>query len=436
MSAKHPNSKIRTFIGSYVKSKKGELIEQSGEIFSVKYPNQTSATEYTYEPSVAREKKKLLIAPGSPIFKQILDDCLENGILCQVKVNLKGEFEALLKNFFKDSPVDCQECQKIAEGNENFSICEKTQSCYHQINNGKIVSVKIIKEEPVRFYQFYFSAVFRNKLRLKNEELITILIDENANIVSIEDFSGKNIWDNEAIEIQDFKAKLNPMAFDELKGAAEKELVAVLKEKLVLFDLPLSKEKEGKLKSFDRRLRRERIEQAINNKYDLDLQKWQATYEALMRKEEESLTTNIAVKFINLLVINTSNVSFELKVDNNATIRSAIILGINHIPEVNCQICRNALSEGYATEDSFYVCENCIRQSIDTGKIYSKKAPLKLDETLNEYFEQDAGFVCSVCGKKHSRLLENSNAAMTIQAYAFFTSIIAICAAKFSQNLT
>ena len=212
--------------------------------------------------------------------------------------------------------------------------------------------------------------------------------------------------DNEALEIQDFNAKLKPTVFDKLKAVADKKLEAILKEKLILFDLPLIKEKETKLRSFDKRIRRDRLEQAISTKYDLDSQEWQATHEALLKREEESLTTNIAVKFINLLVINTSKVSFELKLDNNATIHSEIVLGIDNTPEVICPICRNTFSEGFATQDFLYVCKNCIRQSIDTARIYSKKAALKLDETLNEYFEQDAGFVCSVCGKKHSRLLE------------------------------
>ncbi len=406
MSTEYSNSKIRTFIGSFVKSKNGELTEQSNEVFRVKYPNQTSSTEYTYEPSVAREKKILLMAPGSPTFQHILDECLENGVLCQIKVNPKGELETLLKNNFKDSPFDCQDCQKVTAGDKSFSVCEKTQQCYHQINNGKIVSIKVIKKEPARYYRLYFSAAFRNKSRPRNEELITFLMDEAGNIVDAEDFYGKNILDNEALEIQDFKAKLNPEVFDELKSVADKKMAEIIKEKLVLFDLPLSKEKDAKLRSFDKRLRRERLEQAINSKYDFDSQKWQATYEALMRKEEESLATCIDIKFINLLVINTNKVTFEISLDNNATVHSSIILGINHTAEVNCPICRNDFSEGYATEDSFYCCGNCIRQSIETGKIYSKKVALKLDETLNEYFEQDEGFVCSVCGKRHSRLLE------------------------------
>ena len=99
-------------------------------------------------------------------------------------LNLKEEFEALLKGYFKDSPVACQDCEKVTVENEIFSTCEKSPPCYHQINNGKIVSAKIIKKEPVRYFQFYFSATFQNKLRPKNEETITVLIDENGNIVS------------------------------------------------------------------------------------------------------------------------------------------------------------------------------------------------------------------------------------------------------------
>ncbi len=406
MSKKYSVTKVHNFIRSFVNSKKGELIEQSNEVFTIKYQNQTNATEYTYEPEVAREKKSILVTLGSPTFQQILNECLDDGVLCQIKVNVKNEFETLLKSIFKDSPFVCQDCKKVDSGEEMISVCENIQSCYHQIRNGKIASIKILKKEPIRYFQFYFSATFRNKLRPRNEELIVLLIDEEGNIASEEDFNAKSILINETIEIQDFKAKLKPKIFDELKGTADKKLESMLKEKLILFDLPLSKEKETKLRRFDKRIRRQNLEQAIHNKYDLDSQKWQATHEALLKREEETLTTNIAVKFINLLVINTTKVHFELNLDNNSIIQSAITLGINHVPEATCPICRNTFSEGYATQDSLYVCKNCIKQSIDTAKIYSKKASLKLDETLNEYFEQDSGFVCSVCGKKHSRLLE------------------------------
>ncbi len=437
MSAKYSNTKIHNFVKSFVKSKNGELIEQSDEVFTIKFPNQPSATEYTYEPAVARKKKTLLMTTGSPTFQQILSECIENGVLCQIKVNLKGEFETLLKNYFKDSPFTCQDCTKVTVDKEWVSICEKTQVCHHQINNGKIVSVKMIKNEPVRYYQYFFSATFRNKLKLNNDDLIILLMDEEGNIVSTGDFREENILYNQKLEIQDFKVKLKPTIFLDLKTVADKKIEALIKEKLAIFDLPLIKDKEAKLRSFDKRLRRERLEQIINSKYDLDLQKWQATYEALLKREEESLTTNIAIKLINLLVINTTKISFELKLDNNSTIHTTIILGVNHTPEVTCPTCRNNFSEGYATQDGLYVCGNCIRQSIDTAKIYSKKAALKLDETLNEYFEQDAGFVCSVCGKKHSRLLEFKCSHDDSSVCIFHYDYCDVCGKIFSKhNLT
>jgi hypothetical protein len=195
----------------------------------------------------------------------------------------------------------------------------------------------------------------------------------------------------------------------------------ILKEKLALFNLPLIKEKKSKIRSFEKRLRREHHERITSRKNDFDQQKWQANYETLLRREEDSLTTHIAVKFINLLVINTSKVNFEINLNNNSKIHASIILGIDQVPEVVCPICKNICYEGYATQDSLYVCKKCIRQSIDTAKIYSTKASLKLDETLNEYIEQDSGFVCSVCGKKHSRLLEfkcaHDNSSICIYHY-------------------
>ncbi len=226
------------------------------------------------------------------------------------------------------------------------------------------------------------------------------------NFVSASDFREVDFLNNDALEIQDIKGKLTSAIFDKLKTVADQQLEIILKEKLVLFDLPLRKERKSKLRSFDKRLRKEHLEQLISGKVEFDQQRWQTNYEALLKREEESLTTNIAVKFINLLVINTHKVKFEVNLDNNSVIQASIVLGINSAPEVTCPICRNTFSEGYATQDSCYVCRNCIRKSMDTGEIYSKKAALKLDETLSEYIEQDAGFVCSVCGKRHSRLLE------------------------------
>jgi hypothetical protein len=433
LSAKYSETKIHQFIKAFVESKNGELDEHSDETFTIKYPNQTSPTEYTYDSAVAREKKSYLMTPGTSAFQQILKECLETGILCQVFLNPKITYEALLRQQFKNSSFACEDCKKIVLDDKVVNICVKSQPYYHHINKGKIVSVNVIRKEPVRYFLFYFSASFQNKLRPKNEEIITVLIDEKNNIVSTKDISEVGILKNNLIDFQDSQTRLKVEVFDKLKNVVDKKLDTILKEKLILFDLPLSKEKKSKLRSFDKRLRMERREQVISKKHDFDYQKWQSNYEALLKREEESFITNIAVKFVNLLVINTTKVSFEVSLDNNASFHSSLIIGISQVLEVTCPVCRKTFSEGYATQDSMYVCGSCIRQSIDTGKTYSKRASLRLDETLNEYIEQDSGFVCSVCGKRHSRLLEfkcsYDNSSVCIHHYG----LCDICGNVFSK---
>ena len=437
MSTEEVGTEIRQFIKTYVKSKQGEIAGENSDVFTVTYPNDADPHEYTYEPAIARETKAQLITAGSPAFQQILKECLENGAPCQVLVRPKESFEAVVKKYCKDSEFDCQSCRQLTAGEETIHLCTKTQPCYHQVNNGKIVSVDVGKTEPVRYFLFYFLATFQNKLRPKSEEKITVLMDEKGNFVPAEDFNEDSLLKNGAIELQDYKTKLKPDILDKLKTVADEKLSAILKEKVALYDLPLNKEKKAKLRSFEKRLRRERREHVISKKHDFDYVKWQSNYEALFRREEESYLTNIAVKFINLLVINTAKAKFEIKLNNKAVIPGCFILGINHSIEVNCPICHKSFSEGYATQDGLYVCADCTRQSIDTGKIYSKKAPLVLDEKLNEYIERDGGFICSVCGKKHSKLLEfkcsHDNSSVCIYHYG----LCDICGKVFSkQNLT
>src|SRR5208283_5413916 len=230
--------------------------------------------------------------------------------------------------------------------NGTIYICKRQQLCYHHINNAKITGVKIIKQQPVRYYQLYFSVSFHNKLRPKDEEIITILIDENVNFVSASDFHEIDFLNNDMLDIQDVKGKLTAPIFDKLKTGANQQLEIILKEKLTFFDLPLSKERNIKLRSFDKRLRKEHLEQLISGKVKFDQQRWQTNFETLLKREEESLTTNIAVKFINLLVINTPKVKFEVNLDNNSAIQASIVLGINSAPEVTCPICKNTFSEG------------------------------------------------------------------------------------------
>ena len=100
-------------------------------------------------------------------------------------------------------------------------------------------------------------------------------MDEKGNIVPAEDFNEDSLLKNEAIELQDDKTKLKPDVLDKLKTVADEKLAAILKEKLALYDLPLNKEKKAKLRSFEKRLRRERREHVISKKHDFDYVKWQ-----------------------------------------------------------------------------------------------------------------------------------------------------------------
>jgi hypothetical protein len=360
-----------------------------------------------------------LITAGSPAFQQILKDCLENGVPCHIQIRPKENTEALIRKYYKDTAFECHSCHKTSIGEEAVCICTKPQLCHHTINNGKIESIDVGKSESLKYFLFYYAATFTNKLRPKNDELIAILIDEDGKI--IQDFDEVNLLGNEALELTDGKSKLKLELFDQLKTVVDKKLAATLQEKVMLYDLPLTKERMAKIKSFEKRLRRERREHVISKKHDFDFVKWQSNYEALLKREEESCTTSIAARLVNLLVINTSKVKFEVKLDNKAIISGSFILGVTQPLEVTCPLCHSSFTEGYVTQDGQYVCPSCIRQSVDTTKIYSKKANLSLDEKLNEYIERDGGFVCTVCGKKYSKLLEikcsHNNSSVCIYHY-------------------
>jgi hypothetical protein len=257
------------------------------------------------------------------------------------------------------------------------------------------------------------------------------LIDEDDKILSR--FDESNLLHNQALELTDGKSKLKPGVFEHLKAEVDKKLSAILEEKVMLYDLPLAKEKKAKVKGYERRLRRERREQVISKKHDFDYVKWQQNFEALLQREEENCTTNITARFINLLVIVTSKVKFEVNLDNKATISGSFIMGITQPHEATCPTCHNTFNEGYATQDGQYVCPNCIRQSIDTAKVYSKKANLALDEKLNEFIERDGGFVCTVCGKKHSKLFEIKCSHDNSSVCIYHTGTCSVCGNSFSK---
>jgi hypothetical protein len=368
------------------------------------------------------------------VFQQILKECLAHGAPCQVMLCAKGNLEEFLKNHFKDAPIDCEKCaHSTSAGEHGARICLKTQPCYHLINNAKIVSIKIIKEEHVTYFLFYYSATFQNKLRPKNEELITITIDEEGHVFDNAEFTKEALFRNPKLETKNSKTRHSSPIFDKAKTSADQRLDDILKEKLVLFELPLIAQRRSKLRSFNKRLKRSFLEKMISKKQGFENENWRSSCEAILRREKESLLTNLTVKFLNLLIINTVKVRFEVKLDNNSTIHASTILGINLPPEITCPICRQNFNEGYATQDSLYVCKNCTKQSIETAKIYSTKASLRLDETLREYIEPDMGFICSVCGKKHSRLLEfkcsYDNSSLCIHHY----DLCDICGKEFSK---
>jgi hypothetical protein len=432
LSTENAGDAIKEFVKAYIKAKSGQIAGENGEVFTVTYPDDAEAHEYTYEPTVARQTKAQLITAGSPAFQQILRDCLGNGAPCQIQVKPKGDMELLIRRYFKDTAFDCHNCYETS-GADPVHICVRPQLCIHQINNGKIVSVEVGKSEPQKYFLFYYSATFQNKLRPKNEELIPILMDEKGNTVSADGFSEDNLLCNEAVELQDAKTKLKPEVFENLKYSADEKLSALLQQKVMLYDLPLGKEKKAKVRSFEKRLRRERREQVISRKHNFDYVKWQASYDTLVKREEESYTTNIAVKFLNLLVINTAKVKFEVKLDNKAAINCSFTYGINQPLEATCPVCHKSFTEGYATQDGLYVCGECTRQSVDTAKVYSKKAALSLDEKLNEYIEKDGGFVCTVCGKKHSKLLEFKCSHDNSSVCIYHTGTCSVCGKVFSK---
>jgi len=411
---------IENFFEAYVKARDGKLTFENDLIY-VTYPDKQEEV-YTYCPSVGREKRVPLIAPGSPAFQQILCDCQENGVFCQIQFNPKENFETTVKQHFKDAEFACIDCDKVTVGQKTVSVCVKPKSCYHQINSGKISQIKIGKQESVRYFQFYYSIVFYNKLRPKSEEILTVWLDEKANIVEVVNFDDSFTMDPNLV-ISDGKGKVKPDFFDHLREVADKKLQSLLCGKIALFDMPLNKEKKAKIRAFEKRLKQERREQILSRKHDFDPLKWQNNYQSLLQREEASYLTNISVKLCNFLIVNTYKVKFDLTLSNNATVHSTLTLGLNQTITVTCPICKKDFIEGYATQDGLYVCKNCIKQSIDSGNIYSKKTPLRLDDTLNEYIEQSSGFVCSVCRKRHSRLLEfkcsHDNSSVCIQHYGF-----------------
>lgn len=383
-----------------MESEGGKLTDVCDEFFEIEYPRSLGPTKFTYQPAIARERRIDLIATGSPALEEIVKECLTKGILASISLKTREDTETYLKNFFKDTAYSCDYCETMTLEDKEISFCTKSPRCYHKINNGKIATIKIIRKQPLWLFQFYFSAFFKNKLR-KNEEMVKILIDEEGNNYDFD------ILAQDQFEFIDSKEKMDLDSYDKLKSAVDEKLDSILKDKQFVFDLLLKKQVTGRLRNLERQLEEEKLERSISKKdIDFDEDKWKTDKDTTLQREGESLKTAIGVKFLNLLSMRTERVFFEITLHNSSKIDSSFIVGIDSPAQIICSGCGKTFYEGYATEDGFYLCIDCIKQTVDVGKIYSKDYNLPVDAITNEYIEQERSFQCSVCRKLNSKLFE------------------------------
>lgn len=397
MNTTYSNTPIHNFIREYIESEDGEVKDACEEYFTIKTPSLLSPIKYTYKPAIAHEKKIDLIATGSPAFNGIIEECLSKGAISSVDLNSKTDIPDYLKEFFKDYEHKCDFCEKLSFNGKQRYVCTKSPKCYHKINNGKITKINITAEKQVKLMLFIFSIFINNKLK-KNEELVFILIDENGNQIR------EDILNNSSLSFEDSKEKIGLDSFDKYNAIANEILDQIIKDKKTIFDLQLKKEIDHKLVALEKKLDDEKLQKSISKKWQYDEKEWKIKKEAVLSKERESLDTFVSVKFLNFLLINTTRTFFEIKLDNASIIRSNFLLGAEKYIKVLCPSCNKEISEGFATEDGCYDCIECLNQSIDTKKIYSKKFPLNRDSTTKEFIEDSAGFLCTVCKKQTSEL--------------------------------
>ncbi len=415
MSFKYSNTELHKFVKQYVISKSGELVEISEEIFQVKYPHSVAQKEFTYQPLIARERNISLMGTGTPAFQQILKESLEKGILCSAEIIQCDTIESLLKNYFKDSSYGCPDCDVTKVGKSSCYICIKSPPCCHRVNNGSVESTKVASQHNIELFQFYFSVTFQSRLRPKSEELIVLLFDENGQ------YYDKNILDSTHTELKESNLAIDLKIFDKMKSVSDQKLDTVIKNKLSVFDAALVNDLRKKLRTFDKRLKNERREIIFSKRAeDFSESEWKKNHDKLLQNEEQSLKTQVSIKFLNLLIAQTEKIDLEIQLSNGCKIPSTFIRGITQ-PQIQCPNCGNTIFEGYCTEDKAYLCLDCVHQSIETGKLFANTQSLIPDPYLGEYLEKNEGFRCSVCGQQGSKLLQYNcsydNSAVCVQHY-------------------
>ena len=391
----YSDTPIHKFIREFVESENGEIEDISDEYFTIKLPSTLKPIKYTYKPTIASERKIDLIATGSPAFNGIIDECLNDGVISSVKIKNKINVQDSLKEFFKDHEYHCEESEKITIDKKDHYICTHTPACFHKINNAKIESIRIISRDPINLYLFVYSIFLNNKLK-KNEEIVTLLLNKNGERIDIDILNDKTI---DFIGVSD---KINLNLFDTLNASANELIDNILKNKKQVFDLQLKKDISQKLVALEKKLDDDKLQKKISKKWQFNEEEWKLKKENQLSKEKESLDTFISIKFLNFLCIISEKITYEITLSNKSKIKSSFILGIDKSFPVICHSCGKLHSEGYATEDKKYLCIDCINQSLDSTKIYSKEFNLMKDNTTREFIEKGSGFNCSVCNKKHS----------------------------------
>lgn len=427
MNTTYSNTPIHSFIKECIESENGEVKDVSEEYFIIKTPSLLEPIKYTYKPAIAHEKKIELIATGSPAFNGIIEESLAKGCLCSVNVSSKIQIQEFIKDYFKDYEYQCEFCEKLKIKGKSKYICTKAPLCYHKINNGKISKIEVIDNKRIKLMLFIFSIYINNKLK-KNEELAYILLDEEGNPIK------EDILNNDLLLFTDSREKIGLELFDKYNTIANELLDQIIKDKKAVFDLQLKKEIDCKLTSLEKKLDDEKLQKSISKKWQFDEKEWKIKKEAVLAKERESLDTFVSVKFLNFLLVNTEKIAFQVKLSNNSTIKSDFLLGIDKNIRVICLSCQKETTEGFATEDEEYVCFECINQSIESKKIYSKKFKLNKDNTTKENLEANAGFVCTACKKQNSSHFEfrcsDDNSKICYSCY----ELCSRCNKQFSKN--
>lgn len=390
---------MHQFVKSYVVSEGGKVDDVCKEYFTVDFPRSLAPQKYTYQPLIAKEQGIELIATGTPVLDSIIRDCLEKGAISRVALQLPKSPESVVASYFKESDFFCERCDKITLKDGGSYVCTSEQPCFHKINNSKIRTIDIVSQKPIFLFQFYFSVLFKNKLR-KNEEQIVILVDDNNQIREA------NILEASNYTFEDADFALPAPVFDRAKAIADEHLDFILKNKQLVFDLMLNSQVTRRLTNLEKRLHEEQLENSITNKNNgFNEKDWLKKKNQVLNQEAESLQTTVSVKFTNLLAVKTLKIDFKVILENNSELMSSIIMGLDKQVQIFCPECGKLFNEGYATEDGAYLCKDCINQSVESCRVYSKHYPLQTDSILHEHLDRDEGFTCPICGKLNLNLV-------------------------------